>query len=109
MAGSRPRCASLAATRSAVRCKNDSSASDALQRPAYCPRPATIAVTKLVNQTLGAVAAPETLSQADVEREYQARQASDFTLPPAAQVRHIHLSDPKLAERPSSPECRTGW
>jgi peptidyl-prolyl cis-trans isomerase C len=58
-----------------------------------------IAVTKLVNQTLGAVAAPETLTEADVEREYQARQASDFTLPPAAQVRHIHMKDPQLAER----------
>jgi parvulin-like peptidyl-prolyl isomerase len=58
-----------------------------------------IAVTKLVNRTLGAVAAPETLPQADVEREYQARQASDFTLPPAAQVRHIRISDSKLAER----------
>jgi len=58
-----------------------------------------IAVTKLVNQTLGAVAAPETLTQADVEREYRARQASEFTLPPAAQVRHIHISEPKLAER----------
>lgn len=58
-----------------------------------------IAVTKLVNQTLGAIAAPETVTQAEVEREYLARQASDFTLPPAAQVRHIHISDPKLAER----------
>ncbi len=58
-----------------------------------------IAVTKLVNQTLGAVAAPETLTQADLQREYYARQASDFTLPPAAQVRHIRVSDPKLAER----------
>jgi parvulin-like peptidyl-prolyl isomerase len=58
-----------------------------------------IAVTKLVNQTLGAVAAPETLTQADLEREYYARQASDFTLPPAAEVRHIHISDQKQAER----------
>lgn len=58
-----------------------------------------IAVTKLVNQTLGAIAAPETLSQADVEREYYARQARDFTLPPAAQVRHIRVSDPKRAEQ----------
>ena len=57
-----------------------------------------IAVTKLVNQTLGAVAAPETLTQAEVEREYNARQASDFTLPPAVQVRHIRVSDAKLAE-----------
>jgi peptidyl-prolyl cis-trans isomerase C len=58
-----------------------------------------IAVTKLVNQTLGAVASPETITKADVEREYLARQASEFTLPPAAQIRHIRLSDAKLAER----------
>ncbi len=56
-----------------------------------------IAVTKLVNQTLGAVASPETITQADVEREYLARQASDYTLPPAARVRHIRVSDAKLA------------
>ncbi len=58
-----------------------------------------IAVTKLVNQTLGATAAPESITQADLEREYYARQASDFTLPAAAQVRHIRISDPKLAEQ----------
>jgi peptidyl-prolyl cis-trans isomerase C len=58
-----------------------------------------IAVTKLVNQTLGAVAAPESVTEADVEREYQARQASEFTLPPAAQVRHIRVSDRELAGR----------
>ncbi len=58
-----------------------------------------IAVTKLVNQTLGAIAAPETLTQADVEREYYARQASDFTLPPAARVRHIRVSDAKRAQQ----------
>ena len=58
-----------------------------------------IAVTKLVNQTLGAVAAPETITKADIEREYLARQASEFTLPPAAQVRHIRVADAKLAER----------
>ena len=58
-----------------------------------------IAVTKLVNQTLGAVGAPETLTQADVEREYYARQASDFTLPPAAQVRHIRVSDERRADQ----------
>lgn len=56
-----------------------------------------IAVTKLVNQTLGAVASPETITPADVEREYRARQATDYTLPPAARVRHIHVSDPELA------------
>jgi peptidyl-prolyl cis-trans isomerase C len=58
-----------------------------------------IAVTKLVNQTLGAVATPDTISRADVEHEYLARQASEFTLPPAARVRHIRVSDPKLAGR----------
>ena len=58
-----------------------------------------IAVTKLVNQTLGATAAPESVTPADVEREYLARQAREFTLPPAVQVRHIRVSDPKLAER----------
>ena len=56
-----------------------------------------IAVTKLVNQTLGAVASPETITKRDIEREYAARQAEDFTLPPAAQVRHIRVSDAKLA------------
>ncbi|MEI9935642.1 MAG: peptidyl-prolyl cis-trans isomerase [Pseudomonadota bacterium] len=58
-----------------------------------------IAVTKLVNKTLGAAGSPETIAQADVEREYNARQASDFTLPEASQVRHILVSDPKLADR----------
>jgi|GEM_PF-1548469 len=58
-----------------------------------------IAVTKLVNRTLGATAAPESVTPADVEREYLARQAREFTLPPAAQVRHIRVSDPKLAEQ----------
>jgi peptidyl-prolyl cis-trans isomerase C len=58
-----------------------------------------IAVTKLVNQTLGATAAPEAITKADIEREYAARQASEFTLPGAAQVRHIRVSDRKLAER----------
>ncbi len=58
-----------------------------------------IAVTKLVNQTLGAVASPDTITKADIEREYLARQADEFTLPPAAQVRHIRVSDAKLAAR----------
>ena len=58
-----------------------------------------IAVTKLVNQTLGAVASPESITKADVEREYLSRQASEFTLPPAAHVRHIRVSEAKLAER----------
>jgi peptidyl-prolyl cis-trans isomerase C len=58
-----------------------------------------IAVTKLVNQTLGAAGSPESITQADVEREYKARQASDFTLPEAAQVRHILVSDAKLADQ----------
>jgi peptidyl-prolyl cis-trans isomerase C len=57
-----------------------------------------IAVTKLVNQTLGAVAAPETITAEDIQRDYAARQASEFTLPPAAEVRHILISDAKRAE-----------
>jgi peptidyl-prolyl cis-trans isomerase C len=57
-----------------------------------------IAVTKLVNKTLGAAAAPEAITQADVEREYAARQATDFTLPGAAHVRHIRVTDEKLAK-----------
>lgn len=58
-----------------------------------------IAVTKLVNQTLGAVASPDAITQADVQREYQARQASDFTVPEAVRVRHIRVSDSARAER----------
>jgi peptidyl-prolyl cis-trans isomerase C len=58
-----------------------------------------IAVTKLVNATLGAAAAPESVTEADVEREYTARQASEFTLPEAVRVRHIRTSDPKLADQ----------
>jgi parvulin-like peptidyl-prolyl isomerase len=58
-----------------------------------------IAVTKLVNQTLGAAAAPESIRQADVERDYRARQASEFTLPEAAHVRHLRVSQRALAER----------
>jgi parvulin-like peptidyl-prolyl isomerase len=58
-----------------------------------------IAVTKLVNQTLGEAGTPESITQADVEREYAARQASEFSLPEAAQVRHLLVSDPDLAER----------
>lgn len=58
-----------------------------------------IAVTKLVNQTLGEAGTPESITQADVEREYAARQASEFSLPEAAQVRHISVSDANLAEQ----------
>ncbi|MEI9947637.1 MAG: peptidyl-prolyl cis-trans isomerase [Pseudomonadota bacterium] len=58
-----------------------------------------IAVTKLVNRTLGAAGSPESITPADVEREYAARQASDFTLPEAAEVRHILVSDAKLADQ----------
>jgi|SRR6185369_11060021 len=58
-----------------------------------------IAVTKLVNQTLGEAGTPESITQADVEREYAARQASEFSLPEAAQVRHILVSDAELAEQ----------
>jgi peptidyl-prolyl cis-trans isomerase C len=57
-----------------------------------------IAVTKLVNQTLGKAGSPEAISQDEVEREYNARQAIDFTLPEAAEVRHVLVSDAKLAE-----------
>jgi len=39
------------------------------------------------------------ITQVDVEREYLARQASEFTLPEAAEVRHIRVSDAKLADR----------
>jgi parvulin-like peptidyl-prolyl isomerase len=58
-----------------------------------------IAVTKLVNRTLAEAGSPESITQADVEREYAARQANEFTLPEAAQVRHILISDAKLAEQ----------
>jgi peptidyl-prolyl cis-trans isomerase C len=58
-----------------------------------------IAVTKLVNQTLGTSAAPESITQADVERDYQARKASEFTLPEGAHVRHLRVADKALAER----------
>ena len=58
-----------------------------------------IAVTKLVNQTLGAAAAPESITPADVERDYLAHQASDYTLPPAAQISHLIVADEKLAAR----------
>jgi parvulin-like peptidyl-prolyl isomerase len=58
-----------------------------------------IAVTKLVNQTLGALASAESVTPLDVEREYAAHQASDYTLPEAVEVRHIRVSDEKLAER----------
>jgi peptidyl-prolyl cis-trans isomerase C len=58
-----------------------------------------IAVTKLVNRTLGQAGSPESITQLDVEREYAARQASEFTLPEAVQVRHILIADAKLAEQ----------
>lgn len=58
-----------------------------------------IAVTKLVNRTLGEAGSPESITDADVEREYAARQASEFTLPEAAQVRHILVSDATLADQ----------
>lgn len=58
-----------------------------------------IAVTKLVNRELGAVASPSTITKEDLEREYAARQAIDYTLPPAARVRHIRVADGKAAER----------
>lgn len=58
-----------------------------------------IAVTKLVNQTLGTTASPESITQADVERDYQARQITEFTLPEGAHVRHLRVSAKALAER----------
>jgi len=56
-----------------------------------------IAVTKLVNQSLGAAGSPDSITRADIEREYEARRASEFTLPPAVRVRHVHVADPKRA------------
>jgi len=58
-----------------------------------------IAVTKLVNRTLAEASSPDSITQTDVEREYAARQASEFTLPEAALVRHIRVSDAKLADQ----------
>jgi parvulin-like peptidyl-prolyl isomerase len=58
-----------------------------------------IAVTKFVNSVLGEVASPDSITRADLEREYAARQASEFTRPAAVQVRHIRVSDPRIAER----------
>ena len=58
-----------------------------------------IAVTKLVNQTLGEAGSPESITQADVEREYAARQASEFSLPEAVQVRHVLVSQANRAEQ----------
>lgn len=57
-----------------------------------------IAVTKLVNQTLGEAGAPESITQADIERDYLAHQAIEYTLPQAARARHLRVSDPKVAE-----------
>jgi len=56
-----------------------------------------IAVTKLVNQALGGVATPDAVPREDVEREYRARRSSEFTLPPAAHVRHVRVADAKRA------------
>jgi parvulin-like peptidyl-prolyl isomerase len=58
-----------------------------------------IAVSKLVNQALGSAASPEAVTPADVEREYAAHLADEFTLPPAAHVRHVRVADAKLAAR----------
>ena len=58
-----------------------------------------IAVTKLVNRELGAAGAPETITRQDVEREYGARQAKEFTRPEAMHVRHLRVADAKAAER----------
>jgi len=56
-----------------------------------------IAVTKLVNDALGAAGNPESITVADVEREYEARRDTEFTLPPAAQVRHIRIANATTA------------
>ena len=58
-----------------------------------------IAVTKLVNQTLGPAASPEGITPSDVEREYAAHLADEFTLPPAARVRLVRVADAQLAAR----------
>ena len=58
-----------------------------------------IAVTKLVNQALGAAASPDSITRLDVERAYVARQAKDFTLPEAMRVRHIRVADAQSAVR----------
>lgn len=58
-----------------------------------------IAVTKLVNRTLGSLATPDSITKDDVERDYLARQATEFTLPAAARVRRIHVADHARATR----------
>jgi parvulin-like peptidyl-prolyl isomerase len=58
-----------------------------------------IAVTKLVNKTLGEAASPDSITRADIERDYSARQASEFTSPPGARVRHLRVADAKVADR----------
>jgi peptidyl-prolyl cis-trans isomerase C len=58
-----------------------------------------IAVTKLVNQTLGAAASPDGIGRDEIEREYQAKRDSEFTVPPAAQVRDIRVADEMRAQR----------
>lgn len=58
-----------------------------------------IAVSKLVNDRLGAVAKPESVSRLDVEREYMRLQAREFTLPEAAQVQRIRVSEEARAVR----------
>jgi parvulin-like peptidyl-prolyl isomerase len=58
-----------------------------------------IAVTKLVNQALGAVASPDSIAPEDVQREYAARKSTDFTLPEAAHVRHIRVTAASSAAR----------
>jgi peptidyl-prolyl cis-trans isomerase C len=58
-----------------------------------------IAVTKLVNQALGAAASPEATGRDEIEREYLAKRDTEFTVPAAAQVRHIRVSDEAQAQR----------
>ena len=56
-----------------------------------------IAVTKFLNAELGKAASPDGISRADIEREYAARRDKEFTLPEAARVRHVRVSDAKVA------------
>lgn len=56
-----------------------------------------IAVTKLVNQTLGAAASLNSITDDEIARAYATRVATDFTLPPAVHVRHIRVKGPDLA------------
>lgn len=58
-----------------------------------------IAVTKFVNRELGAAASPDSITKQDLEREYEARRATEFTRPEAAHVRHLRVADAAHAAR----------